>query len=98
MQPILRPVGTVLNFGIPNMFTMLGLLLFTQSEHDKFGTGTNFICAILGIKKYLWFRFQTDPIFSADPLIFSKRLTVRPYFLWVVAGCCQNGACCHTNY
>jgi hypothetical protein len=26
------------------------------------------------------------------------RLTVRPYFLRVVAGCCQNGVCCHTNY
>jgi hypothetical protein len=25
-------------------------------------------------------------------------LTVRPYFLWVVAGYCQNGVCCHTNY
>jgi hypothetical protein len=25
-------------------------------------------------------------------------LTVRPYFLRVVAGCCQNGVCCHTNY
>ena len=23
---------------------------------------------------------------------------MRPYFLWVVAGCCQNGVCCHTNY
>jgi hypothetical protein len=35
--------------------------------------------------------------FSADPIIFSTRLTV-PYFLRVVAGCCQNGVCCHTNY
>jgi hypothetical protein len=25
-------------------------------------------------------------------------LTMRPYFLWVVAGCCQNGVGCHTNY
>jgi hypothetical protein len=25
--------------------------------------------------------------FSADPIIFSTRLTVRPYFLRVVAGC-----------
>jgi hypothetical protein len=33
MQPILRPVDTVLNFGIRNMFTMLGLPLFTQAEH-----------------------------------------------------------------
>ena len=41
----------------------------------------------LGLKKYLWFRFPTDPIFSADPIIFSTRLTVRPYFLRVVAGC-----------
>jgi hypothetical protein len=32
--------------------------------------------------------------FSADPIIFSTRLTVRPYFLRVVAGCCQNGVCC----
>jgi hypothetical protein len=31
-------------------------------------------------------------------LFFSTRLTVRPYFLWVVAGCCQNGVCCHTKY
>jgi hypothetical protein len=23
---------------------------------------------------------------------------VRPYFLRVVEGCCQNGVCCHTNY
>ena len=38
-------------------------------------------------KKNLWFRFPTDPIFSADPIIFSTRLTVRPYFLRVVAGC-----------
>jgi hypothetical protein len=35
--------------------------------------------------------------FSADLIIFSTRLTVRPYFLRVVAGCCQNGVCCHTN-
>jgi hypothetical protein len=33
MQPILRPVDTVLNFGIRNMFTMLRLPLFTQAEH-----------------------------------------------------------------
>jgi hypothetical protein len=26
-------------------------------------------------------------IFSADPIIFSTRLTVRPYYLKVVAGC-----------
>jgi hypothetical protein len=57
-------------------------------------------------KKYLWFRFPLDPIFScrpyfflptlffpADPIIFSMRLAVRPYFLRVVAGCCQNGVC-----
>jgi hypothetical protein len=31
--------------------------------------------------------------FSADPIIFSMRLAVRPYFLRVVAGCCQNGVC-----
>jgi hypothetical protein len=36
--------------------------------------------------------------FSADPIIFSTGLTVQPYFLRVVAGCCQNGVCCHTNY
>jgi hypothetical protein len=36
--------------------------------------------------------------FSADPIIFSTRLTVWPYFLRVIAGCCQNGICCHTNY
>jgi hypothetical protein len=39
---------------------------------------------------------QPTQFFSADPIIFSKRLTVRPYFLRVVAGCCQNGVCCHT--
>jgi hypothetical protein len=43
--------------------------------------------AAQGVKKYLWFRFPTDPIFSADPIIFSTRLTVRRYFLQVVAGC-----------
>ena len=32
------------------------------------------------------------------PYFLSTRLTVRPYFLRVVAGCCQNGVCCHTNY
>jgi hypothetical protein len=36
--------------------------------------------------------------FSADPIIFSTRLTVRLHFLRVVAGCCQNGVCCHINY
>ena len=36
--------------------------------------------------------------FSADPIIFSTPLTVRPYFLRVVAGCYQNGVCCHTKY
>jgi hypothetical protein len=41
---------------------------------------------------------QPTLFFSADPIIFSTRLTVRPYFLRVVAGCCQNGVCCHTNY
>jgi hypothetical protein len=46
----------------------------------------------LGLKKYLWFQFPTDPIFSADPIIFSTRLTVRPYFLRVVAGCCQKAS------
>jgi hypothetical protein len=33
--------------------------------------------------------------FSADPIIFSTRLTVRPYFLPVVAGCSYS---VHTNY
>ena len=47
-------------------------------------------------KKYLW--FLTTLFFSADPIIFSTQLTVRPYFLRVVAGCCQNGVCFHTNY
>jgi hypothetical protein len=41
---------------------------------------------------------QPTLFFSADPIIFSTRLTARPYFLRVVAGCCQNGVCCHTNY
>jgi hypothetical protein len=55
---------------------------------------------------------QLTLFFSADPIIFSTRLTVQPYFLQVVAGCsysglliqraahtaCQNGVCCHTNY
>jgi hypothetical protein len=25
-------------------------------------------------KKYLWFRFPTDPIFSANPIIFSTQI------------------------
>jgi hypothetical protein len=40
--------------------------------------------------------------FSADPIIYSTRLTVRPYFLQVVAGCSYSmpkwPVCCHTNY
>ena len=41
--------------------------------------------------------------FSADPIILSMRLNVRPYFLRVVVGCshstaCKNGICCHNNY
>jgi hypothetical protein len=39
---------------------------------------------------------------TADPIIFSMQLTMRPYFLRVVAGCsitaCQDGVCCHTKY
>jgi hypothetical protein len=41
---------------------------------DKFGTCTNFICAILGVKKYLWFRFLTDPIFFCQPSYFFKAI------------------------
>jgi hypothetical protein len=37
-------------------------------------------------------------VFSADPIIFSTRLTAQHYFLQVVAGCCQNGVCYHTNF
>jgi hypothetical protein len=57
--------------------------------------------------KHILFRHKKIPVvpvpdrpyfFSADPIIFSTRLTVRPYFLRVVVGCCQNGVCCHTNY
>ena len=55
-------------------------------------------CSWLGVKKKLLFRFPTDPIFFCRPYYFFKRLTMRPYFLWVVAGCCQNGVGCHTNY
>jgi hypothetical protein len=43
----------------------------------------------------MWFPFLTDPIFSADPIIFSTGLTVRPYFLRVVQAAhtaCQNVA------
>jgi hypothetical protein len=49
MQSILRPVDTVLNFGIRNMFTVPCLDYPSYSHRpsmDKFGTGTNFICAI----------------------------------------------------
>jgi hypothetical protein len=41
----------------------------------------------LGIKKIPVVPVPDDPIFSADPIIFSTRLTYRPYFLQVVAGC-----------
>jgi hypothetical protein len=41
---------------------------------DKFGTGTNFICAILSVKKYLWFRFPIDPIFFCPPYYFFKAI------------------------
>jgi hypothetical protein len=34
--------------------------------------------------------------FSADPIIFATRLTMQPYFLWVVAGCSY--VYCHNNY
>jgi hypothetical protein len=44
------------------------------------------------ISKYRYYHSGSRPtlFFSADPIIFSTRLTVRPYFLRVVAGCCHN--------
>jgi hypothetical protein len=54
---------------------------------------------VLGVKKNTCGSGSRPTLFfSADPIIFSTRLTVRPYFLRVVTGCCQNGVCCHTNY
>jgi hypothetical protein len=41
---------------------------------DKFGTGTNLICAILSVEKYLWFRFLTDPIFFCQLYYFFKAI------------------------
>ena len=64
------------------------LFLLTMVTHSQLGVKKN-ICGS-GSRPTLFF--------SADPIIFSTRLTVRPYFLRVVAGCCQNGVCCHTNY
>jgi hypothetical protein len=36
--------------------------------------------AIRRKKKYLWFRFPTDPIFSADPIIFQHDWLCDPIF------------------
>ena len=52
----------------------------------------------LGLKNTCGSGFPTDPIFSADPIIFSTRLTVQPYFLRAARTACQNGICCHNNY
>ena len=46
------------------------------------------IAKLLWSKKNPFFSgFRPTLFFSADPVIFSTRLTVRPYFLEVVAGC-----------
>jgi hypothetical protein len=58
--------------------------LLLRAKHFKYGSGVK--------KKYLWFRFPTDPIFFLPTLLFFQRLTVRPYFLRVVAGCSLQGA------
>ena len=74
MQPILRPVDTVLNFGIRNMFTILGLLLFTQAEHGYIWYRYQFYLCHTKRKKYLWFRFLTDPIFFCQLYYFFKAI------------------------
>jgi hypothetical protein len=53
-------------------------------------------------KKYLWFRFPTDPIFFCRPYYFVNAIDCATLFS--PGGCgllitvCQNGVCCHTNY
>jgi hypothetical protein len=42
--------------------------------------------------------FRPTLFFSADPIIFSTRLTVRPYFLQVVAGCSYSVPKCDNNH
>jgi hypothetical protein len=55
-----------------------------------------------GVKKIPVVPVPDRTYFFLPTLLFFQRdlmrLTVRPYFLRVVAGCCQNGVCCHTNY
>jgi hypothetical protein len=52
-----------------------------------------------GIKKIPVVPVPDRPYFFLPTLLFFQHdLTVQPYFLRVVACCCQNGACCHTNY
>jgi hypothetical protein len=55
-----------------------------------------------GLKNTCGSGFPTDPVFSANAIIFSMRLNVQPYFLWVVVGCsystaCQNDICCESQ-
>ena len=52
-----------------------------------------------GVKKIPVVPVPDRPYFFLLTLLFFQHdLTVQPYFLRVVAGCCQNGVCCHTNY
>jgi hypothetical protein len=57
---------------------------------------------MLGLKKYLWFRFPTDPIFFCRPYYFFQCdwLCEPIFFGWLQAAhtTCQNSVCCHTNY
>ena len=76
MQPILRPVDTVLNFGIQNS-TCLPCLDYSYSHRpgmDKFGTGTNFIFAILGVKNIPVVPFPDRPYFFLRPSYFFKAI------------------------
>jgi hypothetical protein len=57
---------------------------------------------VQGLKKYLWFRFPTNPIFFLPTLLFFHcNWPCDPIFSgWLQAAytACQNGVCCHTNY
>jgi hypothetical protein len=70
---------------------MYSILVLIVQQHQKLWKGVK--------KKYLWFRFPTDPIFFCRPYYFFNVIDCATLFS--PGGCgllIQRGVCCHTNY
>ena len=73
----LYTLGTLFVFSVPRLYEDHQVFIFSIHPSREYIT-------FIGPKKI---PVVLVPRFPTDPIIFSTRLTVRPYFLWVVVGC-----------